>query len=292
MKCDNRLEQLHALIQGGLEPADRDATLRHLEECGDCRGLFAALVDASLAPEDGDLVDSILARTCGTACDRAIALLPERLDGALDDVDRELVNRHLDRCSNCREISAILLRAQESLPLLAEIDPGPGFVEGVLDRTSRRPKREPLMDPFVTFLSNLVHRRRIAWEGAFVATLCLAVPIAAPGSPLAKLPAHALGIVREVPQQPAEAFDLLRASLADLESPVARGSAAAWDSAGTVVVRSSSAVWSGLSKSSSESWSVISRSFGTFVDSVASGQRSNENDPRQDAPGQDQEKNR
>ena len=291
MRCDNRLEQLHALIHGGLEHAERDAALCHLEECGDCRGLFAALFEASRAPEDGELVGAILARTCGNACESAIARLPERLDGTLDEVGSELVNGHLQKCPTCAEFAAILHRAQESLPQLAEADPGPGFLDGVLARTSRRRKREPMMDPFVTFLSGLVHRRRIAWEGAFVATLCLAVPIAAPGSPLAALPTRALGIVREVPQQPAEALDLLRDSLTDMESPLARSAAAAWDSTGAAVVRNSSPVWSGLSKSSNETWVAISRSFGTFVGSLASGQRSNENDPRKDAPEQDQEKN-
>jgi hypothetical protein len=58
------------------------------------------------------------------------------------------------------------------LPLLAEMDPGPGFTERVLLATSRKPAPLGWRARASGAWRALVRRPRFAWEAAYVATVC------------------------------------------------------------------------------------------------------------------------
>jgi hypothetical protein len=58
------------------------------------------------------------------------------------------------------------------LPLLAEMDPGPGFTERVLMATSQKPAPEGWRARWAGVWSALVRRPRFAWEAAYIATVC------------------------------------------------------------------------------------------------------------------------
>jgi len=57
------------------------------------------------------------------------------------------------------------------LPLLADMDPGPGFTERVLLATSEQPVPEGWRARAAGTWRNLVRRPRFAWEAAYVATV-------------------------------------------------------------------------------------------------------------------------
>jgi len=58
------------------------------------------------------------------------------------------------------------------LPLLADLDPGPGFAERVLMATSRKRATEGWPARVAGAWRAMVRRPRFAWEAAYVATLC------------------------------------------------------------------------------------------------------------------------
>ena len=58
------------------------------------------------------------------------------------------------------------------LPLLADMDPGPGFAERVLMATSRKPATEGWRTRVAGAWRAMVRRPRFAWEAAYVATVC------------------------------------------------------------------------------------------------------------------------
>jgi hypothetical protein len=58
------------------------------------------------------------------------------------------------------------------LPLLSDMDPGPGFAERVLLATSRQPAPDRWRTRAAGAWRVLVRRPRFAWEAAYVATVC------------------------------------------------------------------------------------------------------------------------
>jgi hypothetical protein len=58
------------------------------------------------------------------------------------------------------------------LPMLAEMDPEPGFAERVLSATSRKPVPDGWRVRVADRWRALVRRPRFAWEAAYVATVC------------------------------------------------------------------------------------------------------------------------
>lgn len=133
-------------------------------------------------------------QTCDTV--RAAAIDP--LASPADWTRRPDVADHLHRCPACRDwlaafaaggqawasepadafaesvlartsgVDAVLL----DLPLLAEMDPGPGFAERVLLATSQRPEPAGWRARWADRWRALVRRPRFAWEAAYVATVC------------------------------------------------------------------------------------------------------------------------
>jgi predicted anti-sigma-YlaC factor YlaD len=213
MNCESFLDYAAGFLDGSLASADREAVSCHLAECADCRALLSALE----ATNDPGLADAILARTSGTACESAGSRLCDRVDGHLDPFDAELVDAHLYHCHECGALARVLRALHDDLPGLASIDPGPGFVDAVVARTSRRPRRVAPATRWASVVSRLLDRPRIALEGAFVAAVVVGLPLAAtPGS---------------IDVAPAAAFVDARGAMTDVEVAVHVGARTAWASA-------------------------------------------------------------
>lgn len=188
------------------------------------------------------LLAGVLAKTTGPVCGRAHELLP---DDELPETDRRLLSLHLEGCAGCRALAAALAALAEDLPALAEVSPEPGFVEGVLGRTSRAAPAVPVPERWARRLSASpaalagawrrawpvwVRRPRFAWEAAFVLTLVLSPVFAAAGAPLQE---RAVELGRENPVVEAEErLEAAGRSLAEseaanwLERQIAAGEAA------------------------------------------------------------------
>lgn len=270
MICDAFLERVAALLDGGLARSDRQEMLRHLEVCAECRGIFAALAAAEDAPEDPGLAAAILAQTSGGACASAQSQLCARIDGELGPFDAELVDGHVQRCAECAGLARALERMEQELRRLAAVDPGPRFVDEVLARTSRHPRRASRgARGAVAILAHLLDRPRVAWEGALAATLLLFAPVLAPGSPLADLPQRAVG--------------QLRGTVNEIEATVVVSARDARATIGAFVVDDSIAL-------ATDGWEAIRERLGTFPGSAASVQASGGTDTSNSEPDAAQEK--
>ncbi|MGE5198270.1 MAG: hypothetical protein ACM3H9_01425 [Rhodospirillaceae bacterium] len=125
-----------AALDPGTRPADwsrQPDAAAHLRQCADCRDWLAAFA----------------------AGERAWAVEPG------DDFAAEVIARTAG-------VEAVL----RDLPLLAELDPGPGFTGRVLMATSRRPAPEGWRGRAAAAWWALVRRPRFAWEAAYLATVC------------------------------------------------------------------------------------------------------------------------
>ena len=154
---------------------------------------------------------NVLARTSGSPCARAESLLPDLNDGLLAELDRQLVQAHLEHCAPCRSLAVAMGWAGPVLPQLAVVDPGPGFTEAVLARTSRRqrlampsPSARPgglpgLMDRLGRWWGDRVLSPGFASQAAYAATVVLVLLTAVPGAPLRGVPGAALKLMTAGP---------------------------------------------------------------------------------------------
>lgn len=161
-----------------------------------------------------DFVRDVLARTSGSACDRACGLLPELTDGSLELLDRQLVRRHLEHCAGCRALAVTLGWLGGELASLVELDPGPDFTAGVLARTSGRGAAAQarrtaqvaqsgpggLMDRLGQWWQDRILRPGFALQAAYAATVILVLLTATPISPLRGAPQKALAVVQVGPE--------------------------------------------------------------------------------------------
>jgi len=213
---------LERLVGGELSSQESRHCAEHLAGCTECRELEAL---ARLAEPAIDLVPEILERTTADACAAAREQLCDRTDGRLGGVDQELVEGHLGRCTECRELGSALDALAVDLPTLADLSPGEAFVGAVLRRSL--PWRVLVRRWWTGSWPRWVQRPRFALEAAYVATLILVLVFATPGSPLEAMPLRAVELARTPPtSQLAEPISGLKArASAGLEA--VRGSEAA-----------------------------------------------------------------
>ncbi len=147
--------------------------------------------------KNNDFVRNVLSRTSGSPCERALGQLPDLADGLLEDLDRQLVQAHLEHCTGCRSVAVVLGWVQPLLADLAELDPGPAFTQAVVARTSgalhplaKAARRGETVGP-LGVIDRLGHwwqeqifRPRFAMEVAYVATVILVLLTSVPGAPL------------------------------------------------------------------------------------------------------------
>lgn len=155
-----------------------------------------------------DFVGKVLGRTSGSPCKRACEQLPDLVDGQLESLDRQLVQAHLEHCSGCRTVAVVLGWVGGELPQLAEVDAGPTFLAGVLDRTTGRTERpevageqmipggSKLLDNLRRWWGNGLLRPNFAMEVAYVMTVLAIMMVTLPGSPLKGSGGKALGMLQ------------------------------------------------------------------------------------------------
>jgi hypothetical protein len=162
---------------------------------------------------DREFVRDVLARTSGSACDRACGLLPDLTDGQLEMLDRQLVRQHLEHCPACRAVAVALGWLGTELAGLASLEPGPDFTQTVLARTSgrtatARARRAAavaatgpggLMDRFGRWWQDRILRPGFALQTAYAVTVILVLLTATPISPLRGAPGRALDVMRAGP---------------------------------------------------------------------------------------------
>lgn len=175
MDCNEVQHLLEALLAGTLPPALHQAMDAHAVACVPCRVLVACAVGAPSVDVPPGLAESILRRTTGPACGRASEMLDGFLDGTLPGPDRELVALHVGFCPTCAAQARALARLAADLPALAEIRPASPFVERVLARTSRSPRRRfaAWVRRWPELGRDLLLRPRFAVEGAYFGALLL-----------------------------------------------------------------------------------------------------------------------
>ncbi len=155
------------------------------------------------------LVQDILGRTSGSACHRALDLLPLLGTDGLNDGDRSLVQGHLEHCSGCRSVAVVLGWLGNELPTMAEVDPGLDFTAAVLARTAKLPSRAAaqghltgaagLMDRLGRWWETNVLRPLFPLQVAYTLTVLFMVLTAIPGAPLRQVPNRILETVQAGP---------------------------------------------------------------------------------------------
>lgn len=161
---------------------------------------------------DEDFVRSVLGQTSGSPCGRAAGLLPGLVDHQLPDLDRRLVQAHLEHCEGCRAVAVTLGWLGTLLPTMAELEPGPDFTAAVLARTTgaASPAEKAvrsgatigpagLMDRLGRWWEAQVARPRFALQFAYIATVVLVLLTALPVSPFRAAPDKALEVVQAGP---------------------------------------------------------------------------------------------
>ena len=224
MDCTAFQECLFAGLEGRLDAAIRERMEAHAASCSDCRELEllvtgdeGRLVDratldngAGVGPP-ADLVNGVLARTSGGSCERAASLLSERADAEADATSPEaaLLQMHLETCPECAALGRALERLDQELSGLAELQPDDAFVADVMAATVGATRSAPILDlgrsgaavrvpqPVAAWWASvadlgerLVNRPRLAFEGAFVATVMLFLIAGLPSTSMAELPAR------------------------------------------------------------------------------------------------------
>ena len=160
-----------------------------------------------------EFIQDVLARTSGSPCERAAGYLPDLTDGTLEDMDRRLVQAHLEHCPGCRALAVTLGWLDPLLPKMAFLDPGPEFMKQVLARTSLAapgiaagPITEPmafgpagLMDRLGRWWQRQILRPVFPLQVAYAATVILVLLVATPVSPFRQAPGFILQTVQAGP---------------------------------------------------------------------------------------------
>jgi len=294
--CRVFTERLDDFLEKRLDAAALREAEEHLRACARCRELRAAaagaLLDMTIEPPAG-LAEAVLRRTSGSTCQSAHDRLCDFADRALGHDDEGLVRMHLNGCEECAALSRALAHLKVDLPALAELEPDPGFLIGVLSRTGasrgRRSAavawRPGIVAPawasrVASGLRRLVRRPRFAWEGGYIGALFLILLFGTPGSPLAGIPEEALSLVRTNP------VAIVRES-ADAVAPRVKSRVqSAWQTTSGTVAEASDAITDDLARRST-SVREFRAKVGTLWDRLTSEDETDDtNRPADDDAGQ------
>lgn len=174
MRCEEFEQRLAELSAGRLTSPEERVCLEHAGCCSKCARLLATVRgDRQVEPPD-ELVGKVLERTSGGTCREARELLCDYVDGVLPPGESQLLQGHLQICTQCRALVDSLAVSHTLLPELAVAGPGPGFAEAVFERTHRLPRRsERPVDAVIAFARSLFLRPRFALEAAYIGALLL-----------------------------------------------------------------------------------------------------------------------
>ena len=200
MDCAGLVDRLEAFVEGSLSADEQRAADAHLVTCSRCREVTSAMpTDLRFLGVESppDLTESILARTSGSVCQRALMLLPGYVDGDLEAIDHDLIQSHVDHCPVCAAVARALTTLPTDIAVFAEAQPGSGFVEEVVSATASR--RSPWSEAWGRWLRPLLGRSRIAWEAGYVGAIVLWALFGAAWAPLRAAPAQVLVVVQQNP---------------------------------------------------------------------------------------------
>ncbi len=188
MNCAAFARVLADFLEGNLSPNDRSTVEAHVRRCDSCRKLLEVVEGrVGLLPLEsaGELANSIIGRTSGSACPRVVDCLGDFVDGELDQISSQLVGHHLEFCNACRSLADELMALKDELPEFAEIEPGRQFTSAVIGATSaRHPFRPRLQTRFMAWFNRMAQRPRFSLEAAYLGTLALALIFVNPVAPL------------------------------------------------------------------------------------------------------------
>lgn len=89
-------------------------------------------------------------------CDGIADRLPEFLAGRVSESDEQRIREHLKSCADCRRrANAVSLLQQTPIPR-PDPDRWDGFVDGVVDATSRRHRREQLLQVGIAVVAAII----------------------------------------------------------------------------------------------------------------------------------------
>ena len=240
MSCAPIQDRLFEYVDGSLDAATHERVASHIASCAECAALAASL-ERTKTPDE-ELTRAVLSRTTRDACEQSAERIPDWIDGALDAIDSELVAGHVSHCTDCEALAAVMRTMTVDLPTLAVIEPDADFADDVMAATADRlpdwvdsalaafaevePDARFLDDVMAAtayktpalnwaarleeWVTGLLQRPRIAWEGAYVATVFLVLLVGFPGSPLAGVSQKALELAQTDPnkiEQPFVAFE-------------------------------------------------------------------------------------
>jgi anti-sigma factor RsiW len=211
MSCESTQSRLFAYLDEELDANTRREVERHLAECAECAGFAEALGDP--VEDTQDWTRAVLRRIGAEPCAQAVDRLSGWVDGDLETVDTELVAGHVAHCGECNALARVLRAMRADLPELAEVRPDAAFLGDVLAATLRAEPILPWVARLDGWFAKLMQRPRIAWEGAFLATACLLLLVAFPGSPLAAVSEKALDLTRNAPNTIEQPFVAFRTNL-------------------------------------------------------------------------------
>ena len=204
MDCQRFNDQLPAWLDGSLSPDELARAEAHAATCSRCSALSEMDVDSTRDETSDELTASILVRTSGSTCGRAHTLLGDQADGALPELDRELLEAHQRDCADCAALRTVIRRLGDDLPAFAEVDPDPGLVEDVLAQTSVRTATSSGTTVGITqwgrlgrAVRRLLERPRIAWEVGYVAAMVAWLVVGPSWSPLRSVPVQAVALIQQ-----------------------------------------------------------------------------------------------
>ncbi len=187
MDCARFDRRLDALLEGSCTADEWQEAEAHAGGCPRCRSLLDAMAGLGSAQDEAgtsSLVDAVLARTSGSGatCGAARDRLGELVDGALESLDRELLEEHLARCEPCAALAAAMARATGVLRGFADLQPPADLAPAVIAATSRRPPEPSFDERVAAWLDRLAARPRFSLEAAYLCTLLILVSV---GNPVA-----------------------------------------------------------------------------------------------------------
>jgi len=211
MRCAPIQDRLFEYVDGSLDAATRERVASHLESCTECAALATSLERADTPDED--LTRAVLSRTTRDACEQSAERIPGWIDGSVAALDADLVAGHVAHCTDCAALANVMRTMAVDLPSLAEAEPDAHFVDDVMAATAYKTPALSWGARIEEWVVGLMQRPRIAWEGAYVATVFLVLLMGFPGSPLATVSQKALELAQTDPHKIEQPFIEFEAGL-------------------------------------------------------------------------------